>query len=231
MAAGAYEAALVDRRGGLAVAWYDTRDGNAEIYLRLLDEHGQPAGPERRLTETPDASYEASLERLGDTFIVAWYEQTTDGRQTAMLGAWNRDGTRKWTQAIAPGSQESGDRHRWTRDRGRLDSGRAGRHRSRVGRLPGARTAQSSARGRAWAPASKTTWNLNLALDGSDAWVVFDAATSTRASELFLGRVDASGVHLDRLTRDDGAESKYPDLKIGDGGASRADVVRHAGRQ
>ena len=37
------------------------------------------------------------------------------------------------------------------------------------------------------APASKTTWNLNLALDGADPWVVFDAATSTRASELFLG--------------------------------------------
>ena len=73
--------------------------------MRLLDDSGRPSGPERRLTETPDASYEASLERLGDVFAVAWYEQTSDGRQTAMLGEWNRDGSQKWVQAIAPASR------------------------------------------------------------------------------------------------------------------------------
>src|SRR5262245_52599450 len=103
--AGAYEAALAIDTDGFAVAWYDTRDGNAEIYLRLLDSTGHPSSPERRLTETPDASYEASVERLGDSFIVAWYEQATDGQQTAMLGAWTRDGNRTWTQALAPGSR------------------------------------------------------------------------------------------------------------------------------
>jgi hypothetical protein len=66
--------------------------------------------------------------------------------------------------------------------------------------------------------ASKTTWNLNIAVDRSGVWVVFDAVGSTRASELFLGRLDASGPHLVRLTRDDGAESKYPDLKISNEG-------------
>lgn len=94
--AGSYETALATDTAGFAVAWYDTRDGNPEIYLRLLDESGHPAGPEHRLTETPEASYEASLERVGDRFAVAWYEQTSDGRQTAMLGEWDRDGSRKW---------------------------------------------------------------------------------------------------------------------------------------
>ena len=102
---GAYEAALATDEKGFAVAWYDTRDGNPEIYMRLLDDSGRPSGPERRLTETPDASYEASLERLGDSFAIAWYEQTSDGRQTAMLGEWNRDGSQKWVQAIAPASR------------------------------------------------------------------------------------------------------------------------------
>ena len=108
---GAYEAALATDSEGFAVAWYDTRDGNAEIYLRLVDAMGHPSGPERRLTETPEASYKASLERLGDTFILAWYEQTTNGRQTAMLGAWNRDGSRKWSQRDSSRFQESGDPH------------------------------------------------------------------------------------------------------------------------
>ena len=214
---GAYEAALATDENGFAVAWYDTRDGNPEIYIRLLDESGHPSGPERRLTETPDASYEASLERLGDSFAVAWYEQTSDGRQTAMLGEWNRDGSQKWVQAIAPASrnpvivtdgqaiiaawiQAEPDATEWvyvgTWDR----DGRESRTRARVG------------------AASKTTWNLNLAVDRSGVWIVFDAAASTRASELFLARVDTSGAHLVRLTRDDGVESKYPDLKTGDEG-------------
>ena len=214
---GAYESALATDKDGFAVAWYDTRDGNAEIYLRLLDESGHPSGPEHRLTETPEASYEASLERIGDNFAIAWYEQTSDGRQTAMLGAWDRDGGRKWVQAIAPESrnpviasdgqaiiaawiQAEADATEWVYVGAWSSDGHESRTRARVG------------------PASKTTWNLNLAVDRSGVWVVFDAVASTRASELFLARLDGTGAHLDRLTRDDGAESKYPDLKISDGG-------------
>jgi len=216
-ASGAYEAALAGDQNGFAVAWYDTRDGNAEIYMRLLDESGHPSGPERRLTETPDASYEASLERLGDVFAVAWYEQTSDGRQTAMLGEWDRDGNRKWLQTIAPSSrnpviatdgqvivaawiQAEPDSSEavyvgtWTRD------GHEPHSRVKVG------------------AASKSTWNLNLAIDPSSVWIVYDAAASTRANELFLARVNGSGADLERLTKDDGVESKYPDLKIGDEG-------------
>ena len=36
----------------------------------------------------------------------------SDGRQTAMLGAWNRDGSRKWAPCDRPGVQESRDRYR-----------------------------------------------------------------------------------------------------------------------
>jgi hypothetical protein len=215
--AGAYEVSLAADGGGFAVAWYDTRDGNAEIYLRLIDENGQLSGPERRLTETPDASYEASVERLGGSLVVAWYEQTMEGQQTAMLGAWNRDGTRKWVHTIAPSSRNPVIRANersvvvaWIQadDEGR-EAVWVGTW-SEDGQEQGTRTEVG--------PASKTTWNLNLDLDGSDAWVVFDAERSTRASELFLGRVDATGAHVERLTRDDGAESKDPDLRIGDQG-------------
>lgn len=47
---GTYEAALATDEKGFAVAWYDTRDGNAEIYIRLLDGNSRLSGPERRLT-------------------------------------------------------------------------------------------------------------------------------------------------------------------------------------
>lgn len=214
---GAYETALAIGTAGFAVAWYDTRDGNPEIYMRLLDESGKPSGPERRLTETRDMSYEPSVERIGDHFAVAWYEETTDGQQMAMLGEWDREGNRKWLQTIASGSRNpviatdgqaiiaawiqaeaDGTEHVWV---GTWDEeGREARTRARIG------------------SASKSTWNLNVAVDRSGAWVVFDGVVSTRASELFLGRVDGSGTRIQRLTRDDGAESKYPDLKLGEGG-------------
>ena len=210
---GAYEAALATGGSGFVVTWYDTRDGNAEIYFRLLDANGQPDGAERRLTQSPEASYEASIERLGDTFAIAWYEQAENGRPTAMLGAWGREGDRKWVTTVADDArnpvirtsgrtivcawiQVEADGHEsvWV---GTWDeNGRPSRAAARVG------------------PASKNTWNLNLDVRESEAWVVFDAATSTRTSELFVGRVAPSGVDIERLTRDDGAASKYPDLVI-----------------
>jgi hypothetical protein len=212
---GAYEAALVTDDAGFVVAWYDTRDGNGEIYLRRLDANGTPIDSERRLTESPDASYEASIERLGDAFVVAWYEQTEGGRQTAMLGAWNRDGSRKWAHEIAAAS-----RNPVIRSDGReivaawIQSDPDGSEAVWVGSWNGNGT---ETRPRTWlGPASKTTWNLNLAVDGPEAWVVFDAMNATRSNELFLGRVGPAGVlPLKRLTRDDGMASKYPDLQTG----------------
>ena len=87
---GAYEAALTPFGQGFAVAWYDTRDGQGEIYVRMLDVNGQPSGPERRLTNGPEDSYEASIDRLGDDLVVAWYDQSSKGQQIAKLGTHAR---------------------------------------------------------------------------------------------------------------------------------------------
>jgi len=162
---GAYEAALATDEKGFAVAWYDSRDGNPEIYMRLLDDSGRPSGPERRLT----ASRNPVIVADGQAIIAAWIQTEPDSSEWVYMGTWDRDG-------------------------------RELRTRTRVG------------------VASKTTWNLNIAVDRSGAWIVYDAAASTRANELFLARVEGSGAHLARLTKDDGAESKYPDLKISDEG-------------
>jgi hypothetical protein len=182
--AGAFEASLTTDDSGFIVAWHDMRDGNAEIYLRSLDVEGRPSGPERRLTDTPDASYEASVERLGDALIIAWYEQTASGEQTAMLGEWDRDGAPKWMHPVAPASRnpvvrtdgrsifcawiqgEPGGGEAvwagwWSPD------GQEHRPRARLG------------------PASKNTWNLNASLDRSgtqppNSWRVPGCRTPAR---------------------------------------------------
>jgi hypothetical protein len=215
---GAYEAALVPFGQGFAVAWYDTRDGHGEIYARMLDLNGQPAGPERRLTNGPEDSYEASIDRLGDDLVVAWYDQSSQGQQIAKLGMWGRDGTNRWVHAFDSGTrnpvvlsdgtsifcawiQGEGDGREavfagwWESD---------GRPRSPAVRL---------------GSASKTTWNLNATLDQQGTgWVVFDAEASTRASEVYVARADPSSAGAVRLTKDDGSPSKYPDLAIGAAG-------------
>ena len=53
---------------------------------------------------------------------------------------------------------------------------------------------------------------------GPVGWVVFDAEASTRASEVYVVKADASSAGAVRLTKDDGANSNYPDLAIGPGG-------------
>ena len=75
---GAYEVSLAVWNDGLAVAWYDTRDGNAEVYVRSLDEDGREAGAELRLTNTAAESYEADIAPLKDAFAIAWYEKSHD---------------------------------------------------------------------------------------------------------------------------------------------------------
>ena len=171
---GAYEVGMAPLGDGFVVAWYDRRDGNAEIYMRLLDAKGQPAGPERRLTNSPDDSYEASIDRLGDGFVIGWYDESEQGQQTAKLGLWSRDGTSRWVRTFDSGTRNpvvrtaaagifcawvkmEGDGHEaifagWWDEQGRP-------------KAPPVRLG----------PASKTTWNMNAAIDEHGIpWVVFD---------------------------------------------------------
>ena len=214
---GAYEVAMTVLGDGFAVAWYDTRDGNGEIYVRLLDAKGRPAGPERRLTNSPDDSYEASIDRLGDGFVVGWYDQSEQGKQTAKLGLWSRDGSNRWVHTFDSDTRNpvvrtaaSGIFCAWVQmeEHGHEavfagwwdEQGRPKAAPMRLG------------------PASKTTWNLNAAVDAhGTAWVAFDAEISTRASEVYVAKADASARAI-QLTKDDGAPSTYPDLSIGAGG-------------
>ena len=101
---GAYEVSLATWADGLAIAWYDTRDGNAEVYVRTLDADGQETGGELRLTTTEAASYEADVAPLPGAFAVAWYEKAKDGAMRAQLGVWQRDGTPVWSAPVAVGA-------------------------------------------------------------------------------------------------------------------------------
>jgi len=215
---GAYEVGMAPLGDGFVVAWYDRRDGNGEIYMRLVDATGRPAGPERRLTNSPDDSFEASIDRLGDGVVVGWYDESEQGQQTAKLGLWSRDGTSRWVRTFDSGTRNpvvrtaaagifcawvkmEGDGHEavfagWWDEQGRP-------------RAPPVRLGA----------ASKTTWNMNAAIDEQGIpWVVFDTEVSTGASEVYVAKVDGPSTSAVRLTKDDGAPSKYPDLAIGAGG-------------
>src|SRR5688572_20582287 len=72
---GAFDVSLAAWEDGLALAWYDTRDGNAEVYVRPLDASGRDAGPELRITTSAEQSYEADIAALEGAFAIAWYEK------------------------------------------------------------------------------------------------------------------------------------------------------------
>jgi len=217
---GAYEVGLTPSPGGFAVAWHDTRDGDPEIYSRLLDRRGEPAGPERRLTDGSGRAYEAGIAMLGDNLLVGWSEVTGSRASHAMLGLWSRDGRHLWSKPLALPERIS--RNPVVRTTGRT--------------IFCAWLAENASRDlevyAAWfdadgnpvepaqrvGPAGQTTWNLNATLDDHGvAWVAFDARVGTRADELYVARVDRSSSRVTRVTADDGRASKYPDLAVGGG--------------
>ena len=220
---GAFEVSLAASNDELAVAWYDTRDGNAEVYVRSLDAEGRGSGPELRLTNTAAASYEADIALLPGGFAVAWYEKEDDGRMRAQLAAWRRDGTPLWSIPVGVGAGSS--RNTIVRRFGDVlfcawieaDENGAefvwGGWWNLAGHSLGAPVRCGAA--------GDTTWNLNAAITPTgEAWVVFDARANTRVDELFAARLADGTVTLTRLTADDGIRSKYPDIAFAGGRAA-----------
>ncbi len=216
---GAYEPSLTASADGLAAAWYDTRDGQAEIYLRFLNPDGTPRGPERRLTDNAEASYEADVVTVGDGVAVVWYDRTNLATYEAKLGLWNRDGSRLWVRTLSTEGRNgripvllargSEIFCAWLEDdRGENLEVWAGWY-----DLDGGRISEPWRLG----PASPRTWNLTATLDGDgEPWVAFDARVGTGGEELFLVEAGAPGSLPIQLTTDDGFDSKYPDLAFGE---------------
>jgi hypothetical protein len=223
--AGAFEASLTPFRDGFIAAWYDTRNGHGELYARRLSAEGTPIAPERRLTVGTADAFEADAAPLRDGFVVGWYEKTKDGLLTAKVGAWAADGTSRWVQTLSTHGRNTIARVSggllfvaWIEDE---LNGHAGvwatwRRTDNVDLLPPRRIAD----------ASNTTFNLNAVIDpdaspgNPRAWVVFDAKAGTKAEEVFLVESTESADRVVRLTPDDGAASKYPDVALSQGRAA-----------
>ncbi len=214
---GAFEVSLAVEPDRIAVAWYDTRHGGAEIYLRLLDGQGRQAGPEHRLTHDGHESYEVDIAPIADGFAVTWYDEDAAGVLRAKLGVWRPEGGFQWRTELSPPERTSrvpvvavqSDLIfcAWIED----TVGGGEQILAAWWGLDGRRRGVPTVLG----PVGPTTWNLNAALDAEGgAYVVFDAAVDTLQEELYLARLDGSESALIRLTRDDGQRSKYPDLAL-----------------
>ena len=69
--------------GRAAVTWWDTRDGNAEVYLAVVDEQELPNGIESaasRVTDTAGESLGAYVAWNGRRFGLAWSDEVEPGR-------------------------------------------------------------------------------------------------------------------------------------------------------
>lgn len=68
----ASDVAIVDSGDGFIVAWVDTRDGNAEIYVAKLDRALNKVVPDRRITEAPGDSAEVQIAVRGQDVFLVW---------------------------------------------------------------------------------------------------------------------------------------------------------------
>jgi len=221
----AFEPSVAVFRDGFAVAWYDTRHGHGELYQQALDAEGVPRGPEVRLTTGTRDAYEADIHAVegiadGDGFIVAWYEKGSDGVLVPRLGLWARNGAARWITTLAARGRNTAARVHgdlvfaaWVEDEAAPAAGLW----TGWWNLKGEVVASP----RRIADASKTTYNLNVALvTGAaergvpTALVAFDAKVRTKAEELFVAEDDGLNARVTRLTPDDGFASTYPDLDL-----------------
>ena len=221
----AFEPSLAAFRDGLAVAWYDTRDGHGELYQQAIDADGRLRGTEVRLTTGMPDAFEPDIQAVegtpvGDGFVIGWYEKNASGTYEPRLGLWSRNGAARWIKTLAPRGRNTVVRVHgellfaaWVEDE--------------VAPAAGLWTGWWNVRGelvvapRRVADAGKTTYNLNAALTSDSrghgvpvAFVVFDAAVRTKAEEIYVVEDDAEHAQLTRLTPDDGFASAYPDLTL-----------------
>ena len=213
-----------------AVAWYDTRHENAEIYLRLLDEDLLPASQERRLTESFADAYEPDVVIIDDHIAVVWYEESSVGSRTGLnrgqvyFGLYDRSGevilkmplSDNEVDARIPVITAMTDSIFVAWLQGDISNDRISSQRQLMGTWLQTDGATSVAP-HAIAPASPSTWNLNAAVADQDAnrvIVVYDAEFETAVSELYAVEATPETSQLNRLTANDGYASKYPDLAL-----------------
>jgi hypothetical protein len=213
---GAYEVSLATWDDGVAIGWYDTRDGNAEVYVRMLDADRNMKGAELRVTYSVAQSYEPDLAALGDDLAITWYEKAADTRESARLALFERGGKTLWQRELGargntrnPVVRAFGDALfcAW------IEADEIGAETLRAGwwNADGTVREPPIVLGRV----SATTWNLNAAIgaDGT-AYVVYDAATTAAPEELFVARLANGKSEATQLTPNDGFVSKYPDLAL-----------------
>ncbi|MDD5312833.1 MAG: exo-alpha-sialidase [Dehalococcoidia bacterium] len=63
------------------IAWYDQRDGDAEIYYKRSLDGGATWGADTRLTDCLGNSYTPSIAVSGNTVHVAWHDERTPGNE------------------------------------------------------------------------------------------------------------------------------------------------------
>ena len=212
LASSEFEASVATHGDTAAVAWYDTRDRHAQIYVRFV----APEGEEIRLTRGHRHAYEPSLQLTEKSIVVAWYDKLPgSGDLTARLGAWSRDGTHRWTRRLGGAGRDSRNPVVRIFDDAIFCAWLEGAR----GKDPFVWSRWFDLEGRPIsaprrvAPASRTTWNLNAAIDDHGRpWMTFDARVGTTQSELFLAKVEAAGPRVFRVSKDDGFGSVYPDI-------------------
>lgn len=80
VAGDSYVPQLVWTNPGFAIAWYDERDGNREIYAARLDAQGTVIAPDNRLTMSNGISDGVTMSWAGTGAGLAWEDDRTGGQ-------------------------------------------------------------------------------------------------------------------------------------------------------
>jgi hypothetical protein len=69
-----YNPSLIWTGSEYGISWYDSRDGNYEIYFARLDDPGNKKGSDVRVTNNHSSSYRPSVSWTGNEYGISWYD-------------------------------------------------------------------------------------------------------------------------------------------------------------
>jgi len=216
----AYEVSAAWVGGKPAVVWYGGRLAHEAIFLRFADATGRAMTQPIQLTDASRDAYEPSLQPLAGDLLVAWYEQESaprgaPRRQWALLARFDATGRKLWQRQLSgegvngriPVVRVVGDRIESAWLEQQADASPV----LRVASLDGSGNWRQAPREAA--VVGRDTWNLNAAIaPGGTFHVVFDSSQGSTEKELHWVVVKDGRVEDRRVSRDDGAESAYPDI-------------------
>ncbi len=167
-----HNSAIAVSGSNVYIVWYDSRDGNRELYYSLSNDNGDTWSADTRLTNNPGESWHPSVTVSGSVVQIVWHDDTPGNNE--IFYKRSNDGGNTWTADMQL-SNTSGSSN-----------------------MPGIAVSGSNVHV-CWYDSTAGNWEIyyKRSTDGGSSWGADTRLTNNTASSLYPSiAVSGSNVHI-----------------------------------